>query len=199
VTLSSCLCFCVTVPWPPRELFTRCLECELAATAGRSETCVWVSGLPVVPTLNCAPHAKTCDAVFALFLFLSFSLSLSLSQSRMMYCGHTYRANRTMRLTHFNTGRSARTRPSLNTYHTAPSYLSSATHTYTHTRLQPCTVNSQLRIQPWENCSAHICIYSVAGSVFAMLCPVQTKFGHGLTFISKLFEIVVTILVIVFC
>lgn len=133
VTLSSCLCFCVAVPRPPCELFTQCLECELVATAGRSETCVWVSGLPVVPTLNCAPHDKSCDAVFALSLFLFLFLSLSLSESYDVLWSHTYRANRTIRLTHFNTGRSARTRPSLNTYHTAPSYLSPATHTYTDT------------------------------------------------------------------
>lgn len=81
-------------PWPPCELFTRCIKCELAASSDRSETCVWVYGMHVVPTLSCAPHAGSCAAVFTispfLFIILSFYLSLSLSHSQrlMMFCGH---------------------------------------------------------------------------------------------------------------
>lgn len=141
MTHSSHPCLCTAVPWPPCELFTRCVKCELAATAGRSETCVgfWAA---------CCTHAELCATrrilcccfrCFSLsfshsvFLFLSLSRSLSLSKSFDVLRSCTYQANRTSRLTYSNTVRSARTRPSLNTYHTAPSYLPPATHTYTHT------------------------------------------------------------------
>lgn len=146
---------------------------------------------PVCGFLACLLYLRwnvrhTPDPVMLLTHFLSFlfSLSLSIFHFSDMLRSHAYRANRTSALTHCNTGRSARTHPSLNTYHTAPSYLPLATRTFTHICWVAYTVNTSSEYNREKTAfSARICINSVTGSV--RFLPRAATFGHCWVFFAS--------------
>lgn len=109
---------------------------------------VWVSGLHVVPTLNCAPHAGSCAAVFAvslfLFLILSFFPSLSLSLKVVWCSAVTYISGQPHQQTHtLQHGQVGTYAPVFkHVPHSTQLPASSHSHIYTHVCSLACAVNT---------------------------------------------------------